>query len=62
MQDEPRPAFILDDVSRATLYDIQAQKMSGSSSILLNNVSDLNIYRMDNVKDSYSKTVGKKIL
>ncbi|MFL5738783.1 MAG: glycoside hydrolase family 28 protein [Flavisolibacter sp.] len=60
IQDEPRPAFILDDVSRAVLYDIQAQKLPGSSTMLLKNVSGLNIYHMDNMKDSFWKTVESK--
>jgi Endopolygalacturonase len=62
MEEDARPPFILDDVNGAVLYDIQAQKAPGAPGILLNDVKDINIYRMDNVKDIYIKNSDKKVL
>lgn len=62
MAEEPRPPFILDDVNGAILYDIQAEKAADAPGILLRNAKDINIYRMDNVKDVYIKSTDKKVL
>jgi polygalacturonase len=60
MRDDFRPPFILEDVKGAILYDIQAQKNSGASHFILKNISDFSIFRMENVKDTYIKSIEKK--
>jgi polygalacturonase len=60
MQDDPRPAMILDDVKTAVLYDIQAEKSPGASSLVLKNVQDIHVYRFEHVKDGYIKNTEKK--
>jgi polygalacturonase len=60
MEEDPRAAMILDDVSGAILYDIQAQKSAGASSLVLKNVEDITVYRFENVKDRYIKKTEKK--
>ena len=60
MQEDPRPAMILDDVKGAVLYDIQAQKTAGASSLVLKNAEDITVYRFEKVKDSYIKNTEKK--
>jgi polygalacturonase len=62
MQDDFRPPFILDDVKGAIFYDIQAQKNADASYFILNNVSNVNIYRVENVKDIFIKSAAKKNL
>ena len=55
------PSFVLSDVKNATLYDIQAQKASTASYFVLKNVSDLQVYRMEGVKDTHIKSTEKKV-
>ena len=43
INDEPRPAFIFDDVKGAILYDVQAQTASGASTIMLRNSTDIEV-------------------
>ena len=62
LKDDYRPPFILDDVKGAILYDIQAQKSSGSSSFILKNVEDIHISQTKGVKDFYVEKAGKKVL
>src|SRR5215216_5379936 len=56
-----RPSFISGDVKNATLYDIQAQKAATASYFLLKNVNDLQVCRMESVKDTYIKSTEKKV-
>ncbi|MFL5773924.1 MAG: glycoside hydrolase family 28 protein, partial [Flavisolibacter sp.] len=58
--DDPRPAFILDDVKEAKVSDIQSDKMNGAPAMLLNNVSNIHIRQVDHVKDQDIKQSGKK--
>jgi hypothetical protein len=62
MKEDPRPPFVLDDVKNATLYDIQAMKANGAPVMLLKNVQDLTIYRMNHVKDMQIKSSTAKEL
>jgi polygalacturonase len=62
MQDEPRPAFILDDVRGAILYDMQTQTSPGAATFMLRNSKDIDIQRVKGVKDAYLKTADKKTL
>ncbi len=62
MNDDYRPPFILDDVKGAILYDIQAQKNSSTSSIILKNDKDINLKEIDGVKNTSIKNVLKKEL
>jgi len=59
-KEEPRPAFILDDVKGAILYDIQTQRSEHASSIILKNVQDIDIQRTKGIKDTYIKSSEKK--
>lgn len=61
-QDEPRPAFILDDVKGAILYDIQAQTVAGASTIVLQNSSEIDIQKVKGVKNTFIRTSTKKSL
>ncbi len=61
MQDEPRPAFILDDVDGAVFYDIQAQKGTGANYFMLKNVRNFNVYNVQGVKDVQLKSVDSKV-
>jgi hypothetical protein len=62
MNDEPRPAFILDDVKGAIFYDMQPQVRQGSSTFVLKNCRDIEIERVKGVKDAAIKTADKKTL
>jgi hypothetical protein len=62
MKEEPRPAFILDDVTGAILYDMQTQTSPGASTFILRNSKDIDIQRVKGVKDAYFKTADKKNL
>jgi polygalacturonase len=60
-KDEPRPAFILDDVKTAMLYNIQPQKMTGASIFILKNVKDIDIKNVKGAKDTYITSTEKKV-
>lgn len=62
MNDEPRPAFILDDVKGAILYDVQAQTATGTSTIVLKNSRDIDLQKVKGVKDVVIKNTEKKNL
>ena len=62
MKDEPRPAFILDDVKGAIVYDVQAQTDAGASTIVLQNSQDIDIQKVKGVKDAVIKNAQKKNL
>jgi hypothetical protein len=62
LKDEPRPAFILDDVKGAILYDVQAQTSGGASTIVLKNSKDIDIQRIKGLKDQSVKNADKKNL
>ena len=62
MNDEPRPAFILDDVKGSIFYDMQPQVGLGYSTFVLKNCRDIDIQRVKRVKDAVIKTVDKKTL
>ena len=62
LKDDYRPPFILDDVKGAILYDIQAEKSSGTSSFILKNVEDIHVLQTKNVKDIVVEKAGRKDL
>jgi polygalacturonase len=62
LKDEPRPAFILDDVKGAIMYDVQAQIALGSSTIVLKNSRDIDLEKVKGVKDVIIKNTEKKNL
>lgn len=62
IQDEARPPFILDDVKGALFYDIQAAKSVDAPYFLLKNVSDIDIQKMQGMKDGVIKTAELKRL
>jgi len=62
MKDEPRPAFILDDVKGVIMYDVQAQIALGSSTIVLKNSRDIDLEKVKGVKDVIIKNTEKKNL
>lgn len=62
MKEEPRPAFILDDVKGAILYDVQAQTGKDASTLILKNSSDIDLHSVKGVKDAVIKNADKKTL
>ena len=61
MNDDPRPAFILDDVKGADLFKVNAQKSTqGGSSFVFKNVSDISVQQCKNVKDVNIKAEQKR--
>lgn len=52
-----RPAFILEDVKGAVFNDISIQTVPGVPAFKLNNVSNLDVYRVNNLKDKYYKAI-----
>ncbi|HSN07978.1 MAG TPA: glycoside hydrolase family 28 protein [Hanamia sp.] len=62
LKDDYRPPFILDDVKGAILYDIQAEKNSGTSSFVLKNVEDVHIAQTKNVKNIVVEKADEKVL
>ena len=62
MEDDFRPPFILDDVKGADLFRISAQKVEGSPTFILRNVSDLKIDQVKGVKSTTIKNAVDKRL
>lgn len=62
LKEDYRPPFILDDVKGAILYDIQAQKNSGTSTFILKNVEGIHISDANEIKDSFIQKAGEKDL
>jgi hypothetical protein len=60
--EEPRPPFILDDVKGAIFYDIQAKKTLNGPFAIMYNVQNVDVQRVQGVKDIYIKNAGKKQL
>jgi len=62
LKDDFRPPFILDDIKGAILYDIQAEKTSGTSSFILKNVEKIHISQSNEIKDTYIDKADRKDL
>lgn len=62
MSEEPRPAFILDDVKGAIIYDVQPQISAGASKFILKNSKDIDLQKVKGVKDVSIKAADKKNL
>jgi polygalacturonase len=62
MKEDGRPPFILDDVKGAELRFIKAQKANDSPSVVLKNVTDIQLQQVKGVKDVMIKSAVKKNL
>lgn len=60
MQDDMRPAYVLDNVDGADFQHIRAQKMAGSPTFLLKQVKNFNIFNTEQVKNIKLAEVDKK--
>jgi hypothetical protein len=62
MNEEKRPAIILDHVEGAVLRFVKAQKAPGTPSLILNSTEDVNVFQSLDLKDeSFKKTTRKKL-
>ena len=62
LKEEPRPAFIFDDVKGAILYDVQAQTGNKASTLILKNSKNVDVQRVKGLKDVFLKTADQKSL
>jgi hypothetical protein len=62
MRDEPRPAFILEDVKGAILYDMQLQTNPNAATFILRNSKDIDVQRVRGVKDANIRMADNKSL
>jgi hypothetical protein len=62
MRDEPRPAFILEDVKGAILYDMQLQTNPNAATFILRNSKGIDVQRVRGVKDANIKIADNKSL
>ena len=61
MKDDPRPAFILDNVNGADLFKVNAQKADGGAqTFVFRNVSDINVHQSRHIKDTYIKVAERR--
>jgi polygalacturonase len=61
-KEDARPAFALDDVSRADFFRITAPRMQGKPVFVLNNVEDFGVHRSRSVPDAELENVERKEL
>jgi hypothetical protein len=57
-----RPAFVLDDVHNADFYHIDAQKGNAAPQFILKNVSNISIDKVNGVDDERIKKTEKRDL
>ncbi|MEO6522129.1 MAG: glycoside hydrolase family 28 protein [Mucilaginibacter sp.] len=62
MQDDMRPAYVLDNVTGADFQHIRAQKAAGSSTFMLKQVKDFNVFNSIGIPTTKLKEVDKKEL
>jgi hypothetical protein len=61
MQEDHRPAFVLEDVTDSDFQNIKAEKTAGVSSFVLMNVKDFNAHNNKGIPDTKVVAVpGKK--
>jgi polygalacturonase len=60
MQEDKRPAFVLDDVSGADFQHVKAQKAEGVSTIVLRNVRDFTARGCTPLPDTHIPTVDRR--
>jgi polygalacturonase len=60
VNDEPRPAFIFDDVRGIDIHDVKAKKPTVAPYMMLRNVEDVTIRNMKGVKDVNISKTDKK--
>jgi polygalacturonase len=60
MFDDPRPAFILDDVNSAVLSGIEAAKLPGNKTFMMKNVKDISIQNVKGGRDVFIKAAAVK--
>jgi polygalacturonase len=61
-KDDARPAFVLDDVTRADFFRITAPRVQGKPVIVLNNVKDFSVNRSKSVPDAEIESADRKEL
>jgi polygalacturonase len=61
-KEDARPAFVLDDVSRADFFHVTAPRVQGKPVIVLNNVKDFSVSRSKPVPDSGIESAERKEL
>jgi polygalacturonase len=59
-KEDARPAFVLDDVSRADFFRVTAPRVQGKPVIVLNNVKDFSVNRSKSVPDSEIESAERK--
>ena len=62
MNQDERPAFVLDDVHDATFYNIDAQKGDGAPQFILKNVTNFSAHQVNGVADTKVEKAEKKEL
>jgi polygalacturonase len=61
-KEDARPAFVLDDVTRADFFRVTAPRVQGKPVIVLNNVRDFSVNRSKSVPDSEIESTERKEL
>jgi polygalacturonase len=61
-KEDARPAFVLDDVSRADFFRVTAPRVQGKPVIVLNNVKDFSVSRTKSVADAEIESTERKEL
>ena len=61
-QEDARPAFVLDDFSRADFFRVTAPRVQDRPIFVLNNVKDFSVYRSRSVSDSQIEAAERKEL
>jgi polygalacturonase len=61
-KDDARPAFVLDDVSRADFFRVTAPRVQGKPVFVLSNVKDFSVHRSRSVPDAEIEAVQRKEL
>jgi hypothetical protein len=60
MQEDRRPAFVLDQASHIDFQHVKAQKTSGVPTFVLRNVKDLSVHRSAPVEDAHIESADHK--
>ena len=60
VKEDARPAFVLDDVTRADFFRVTAPRVQGRPVIVLNNVKDFSVSRSKSVPDSEIESAERK--
>jgi hypothetical protein len=60
MQDDTRPAFVLDDVRDADLHGVRAQTAGGAPRFVLRDVTEVRVTHSAPVADSYVRKAERR--